>query len=390
MKRFIALAVALVVLLSACAPLKNAGEKDKETVNRNTSDYLTGLWITFSELDAFLSSGDFKTAFLSAVDNAQSVSVTDIFVHVRPFCDSIYKSQLFPIRQDYGNAGFDVLEYIVSVCHERNIRVHAWINPYRVSTTTQDINEISDTSPAKNWLTDETPDNDGNVCISNGIYLNPASSEVRKLIIDGVREVVTEYNVDGIHFDDYFYPTSSADFDGVSYSKYCADTENEMCLSDWRRANVNSLISGCYAAVKFINKDITFTISPAASVERDYNEYFADVKAWCESGCVDMIIPQLYFGFDYPDKNYRFDRLLKDWKAVVNKTDTKLVIGLAAYKIGTDNEQDRKEWADAGLLKRQVECCKEDGAVCGHVYFSYSSLFSENELNRNALLKLKQ
>ena len=296
-------------------------------------------------------------------------------MHTRAFCDSVYNSKYFPLRDSARGYDFDILEYMISKCHENQIKFHAWLNPYRVRTADSDVQSLSTESPARIWLEDSDTLNDNNVCISDGIYLNPASSEARRLVIDGIREIANNYDIDGIHFDDYFYPTQSEEFDAASYAEYCADNQNPISLDEWRRANVNALISGSYTAVKFINSDIIFSISPSASIEENYDRYYADIQLWVESGCVDYIIPQLYFGFDYPDRNYCFDNLLKIWQKITDDTETKLLIGLASYKIKTQNEPDKQEWANgAEVISRQVQICQKSSDISGHIFFSYSSL----------------
>lgn len=338
-------------------------------------DYITGVWISFSELDNMLL-GDFKAEFDTAVQNCKARGITDMFVHVRPFCDSYYRSQLFPLRKSVEIHNFDVLEYMINACHANGIKFHAWLNPYRVKTADNDISTLPDDSPAKRWLSDDNPDNDSNVSTVGGVYLNPASSEVRSLILNGIRELIDSYAVDGIHFDDYFYPTQEAAFDEQSYESYCSAAQKPLKLDDWRRANVNALISGTYTAIKFKDKDIVFSVSPSASIKENYDNHYADITAWLDSDCVDYIIPQLYFGFDYPVKEYRFDTLVAEWEKITNRTSVKLLIGLSAYKIGTQSEPDREEWANGrDVIKKQVELCKTRDSITGHIYFSYSFMY---------------
>ena len=154
--------------------------------------------------------------------NPSDLKITDLYIHVRAFGDALYKSKLFPQNEKSLKYNFAVLRWVLDISHQNGIKVHAWINPYRISTATENIDEINPNSPAYLWLKDENPQNDKNVCISGGIYLNPAESQVQQLIIDGVREVVKGYNVDGIHCDDYFYPTQSEEFDKASYDLYKA------------------------------------------------------------------------------------------------------------------------------------------------------------------------
>lgn len=378
MKRVVGIILALAVLLCSCG---NTAKPPPETQDPDL--YFVGVWISYNELEKMLSL-DYKTEFERAVSNCKSAGVTDIFLHTIPFCNPIYKSQYHPQNEKTKSLDFDVLEYSVTLCHRFGIRLHAWINPYRVSTATSNADELPTDSMAYIWTHDEIAENDKNICISNGLYLNPAESEVRALVINTVREIALNYEVDGIHFDDYFYPTTDENFDKQSYEEYKAQNQISLPLADFRRANVNGLISGVYTAVKFIDKDMIFSVSPAASLKRNYEEYYADVSAWCRAGCVDMIIPQLYFGYNYPIKEYRFEELLKVWKNAVKNTEVKLVIGLASYKIGTDAENDREDFADYKTIPREVATCREDAAISGHAFFSYGSFFSDAPLNKQS------
>ena len=386
MKRIAVLFVALCLLISGCGMNK----QNSTEITYNQGVYSSGLWVSYSEINnLFLSQNGFESELLKITENCVSIGIDDVYIHIRPFCDSLYKSEYFPLMNSATSFSGDAFKLIIDSFHSKNIRVHAWINPYRVSASTADINSLNPQSPAYKWLKDENTENDENVCFFNGIYLNPASLEVQKLIIDGAREILKNYDVDGIHFDDYFYPTTDASFDSVSYEKYKSTTQKPLSLDDWRRANVNSLLNNCYSAIKFINDDVVFSISPAASVEKNYNEFYADVKAWIEGGYIDCIIPQLYFGFEHSQREFRFTNILENWKELIGDNhNIKLLIGLANYKIGTKNESDGEEWLlDDAIIARQAEICRQDGIVSGCVLFSYSSVFSNEEHNVNQLNK---
>ncbi len=360
--------VLVALLLCGCVPI------EKSDPEPSADRYITGVWVSFYELDSMLK-GDFKAEFSAAVQSCKSRGVSDMFVCVRPHCDAVYPSKLFPLRDTAAGYDFDLIQYMIDLCHQNDIRFHAWVNPYRVRTADSDTAALPDGSPAKEWLTDQIEQNDNNVLCEGGVYLNPASSEVRQLIIDGVREIIDGYNVDGIHFDDYFYPTTSDTFDSTSYADYCSGTTTPLEAADWRRANVNALIGGVYTAVKFKDKNIIFSISPSASIKDNYNKQYADIAAWVDSGCVDLIIPQLYFGFDYPDPDFKFENLLNDWLQLTNGKQTRLAIGLATYKIGTQNQPDQQEWSNgADTITRQTQICKQNEDISGHIFFSYSSL----------------
>ena len=387
MKKVLSIII-LILLLAGCSTIPI-----KDTVSyANTAT--SGVWISYSEVNSMLASENgFESEFLNVISNLRKLNIQNLYIHVRAFCDSLYKSDYFPLVSYAETYQFDIFEYIIKMCHQNDIKVHAWINPYRVSTASSDIETLNTQSPAYKWLKDEDAENNRNVCISDGIYLNPAEMQVQKLIIDGIKEIIEKYDVDGIHFDDYFYPTTSPQFDEISYNKYCDDKENPISLEDWRRNNVNSLLSGCYSAIKYKNPDILFTVSPTASVKQNYNNLYADVKEWVKGGYIDYIIPQIYFGFNYPDDEFKFENLLTDWKEIVKCGKVGLLIGLANYKSIPELEEDKAEWENNhDIIARQVQICKEDNIVQGYVYFSYSSLFGEAEeyvKQRENILKLE-
>lgn len=379
------IAVLLILLLSLCSCGPNISNyKTENSVGKYSNTASSGVWISFREINSMLTSGDgFENELKKVVENCESLKIENVYIHVRSYCDSLYPSDFFPLISEAEVYDYDIFKKMLDAFHQSGIKVHAWINPYRVLTSSSDIEKLDSNSPAYIWLNDDNADNDINVCFYKGIYLNPAESEVRQLVIDGIREILSKYEVDGIHFDDYFYPTKDSDFDSKSYEKYKSVTANPLSVEDWRRANVNALISGCYSAVKYANKDVLFSISPAASLDKNYNEFYADIEEWIKNGYVDYLIPQLYFGFEYPQKEYCFESLLEEWRTVINKnTEVGLFVGLASYKIGADSEYDKEEWQNnTDIIARQARICYDDGLAQGYVIFSYSSLFSDSELN---------
>lgn len=370
MKKVLSLLI-LVLFLCSCSA----------TPNNNETQYCeSGIWISYYEINSMLKSEKgFKAEFENVIENCKKLQIQNLYIHTRAFGDSLYTSDYFPLMAGVKDYDYDVFAYIIEKCHKENMLVHAWINPYRVSTATVNIDEIDKNSPAYKWLHDENTDNDLGVCFSNGIYFNPASQEVRRLVLDGIRELVAKYSVDGIHFDDYFYPTTKTDFDTASYNQYKTSCEKPLSLAAWRRENVNLLISSCYEVIKYANKDIVFSISPAASIESNFNNLYADVTEWIEKGYVDEIIPQLYFGFEYPDEEFRFENLLSVWKkAASSNKNVKLKIGLANYKAKPSLEADKAEWENnSDIIARQIAICENDNEISGYVLFSYSSVFGE-------------
>ncbi len=381
MKKVLSLLFVMLFLSACTSPIKE-----------KTSLENSGLWITYYEINSMLESAKgFKEEWKNVIKNCKRLKIQNLFIHTRAFGDSLYLSDYFPLFKNAQKYDYDVFGHIIDECHKNEIKVHAWINPYRISTATSNIDEIDSDSPAYKWLKDETNENDCNVGFANGIYLNPASSEVRCLVLDGIREMIAKYEIDGVHFDDYFYPTINEDFDSFSYNQYISQTENPLSLGDWRRSNVNALISSCYTAIKFANKNILFSISPAADLERNYNSLYADIEEWVKNGYIDILIPQIYFGFEYPDTKFTFENLLKQWKNLASKGKCQLRIGLAFYKAIPELEADKKEWQEnSDIIARQVKICREDKAIDGYMYFSYSSLFSEAEQYTKQRQKLSE
>lgn len=361
MKRIFIIFLTTLFLFTGC----------KKDIKKEKPDPIKGVWFSYNEIDKMLLSGEFKSEFVLAADNCLKLGITDVFVHLIPFCDSYYPSEIYPLRQSAQNADFDIVEYIIEICHQRNIRVHGWINPYRVRTADEDLSKLPTDSPANTLPKDA-------ICFYNGIYLNPSSEESVKLIGLGIKEILDSYDIDGIHFDDYFYPTADPEFDKASYEEYLRNNQSALDLSEWRRVNVDMLVSSSKRLIKGERQEVIFSISPAASISNNYTNLSADIKGWVENGYVDWIMPQLYFGFNYPDEDFCFDNLLNEWKGVTDKSKIKLIIGLASYKVGTDTEYEAEEFRCGDLLKKQTEISFKNADGC--CYFSYSSLFGENSL----------
>lgn len=352
------------------------------------SDELRGMWVTFFELGGFFDSEEgFEKSFQTLLDRCEQNGVNALFVHVRSHCDAFYPSALFPwskyatgMKGTQGtDPGFDPLAFMIEAAHARGIAFHAWINPYRVLSDSTDLGDLCDQSPAKGWLTDDDPSNDTWVCrAEGGLYLNPAVEQVQALVVNGVREIVNTYDVDGIHFDDYFYPTTDESFDEKEYAAYrSAVWDDPLPLADWRRANINAMVSRVYGTVKACRASCRFGISPMAGIRNNYETVYADVAAWAGGGYLDYLMPQLYFGFEYPQEESRFDRLLADWKALTDSSGTALYIGLGAYRIGA-TDANNIEWSEHhDLLARQVRCLRE--AACrGFCLYSYSTYFADD------------
>ena len=355
------------------------GQLDNTTNPVGNEDAFIFTWMTYSEL---MVTSELKTkeAYEKHIDsyfvNMKEIGVTDCFVQVRPFADAMYKSEFFPVSKYAVNAeGFDVLEVIISVADRYNIGVHAWVNPYRIDTSSAVKDSI--------WLTDYK---DSVVSLESGVYFNPADMTAQSLILSGVEELLENYNIKGIHIDDYFYPEDMGEADGVQYKAY-KKAGGKKDISSWRRENVNSLVSAIYLKVKACGEDKIFSISPAGNTDKDYYELYADVYAWSQGGYCDMILPQIYFGFD--NSTLPFEECLDRWVSITDTDKVKLVPGLALYKCGKEDTfagRGKTEWqTDSDIISRQVEVLKDKGcqgfALYSSSYINFSQKFTVKELN---------
>ncbi len=372
MKKIICCILAFLLLMG-CNDLPKSRE---ERTTEAPEEFLRGVWLSYNEINSLIfGEKGFKAEFVACLSNMKSLKITDLYFHTVANCDSVVKSEIYPQTAETKALDFDILNYVIDNCHRENIRVHAWINPYRVTATSTVASLLPKSSPAKRL-------GKADVIIYNGIYLNPASENVRKTVLEGIAEIVNNYKIDGIHFDDYFYPTTDAEFDKETYESYKKATKNPLSLEEFRRTNVDMLIADCKTYFNSLDEKPIFSISPTASVDKNYNTLFADVVGWVENEYVDLIIPQLYFGFEHKQNEYRFESLLADWKELCKASKVKLVIGLAPYKIGKSNFSDGDEWQkNSDIIARQTEICIKDKQISGVVFFSLTALFSKASQN---------
>lgn len=339
-----------------------------------------GFWITYLEYMSIMknkSKSSFKKSVETYFDNIAALGFNTVYVQVRAFGDAYYNSSLFPSGEQFnGTIGtdnsFDALQVMIECAHTRGLSLHAWVNPMRLMTAAQ-IQGIDNSYQIKKWY----KSNNGTYIVeTNGrLYLNPAYSDVTDLIADGISEIVSNYDVDGIQIDDYFYPTTAASFDKAAYSA----SGTSLSLSNWRISNVNNMVKKLYSAVHSVNDTVMFGISPQGSLENNYDELYADVRTWCsESGYCDYILPQVYFGFENVALPY--DKIIKEWSGMVTNRNVKLVIGLAAYKIGAaDNyagQSGKNEWLNnSDIMARQISSAQELPNYGGVALYRYGSIF---------------
>ena len=332
-----------LVTMEKASVIPVCGEKtstDVETSHKLNYTVQKAIWISYIDLADMLTGKndeEFRENFSQACDNALSIGCNTLYVHVRPFGDAIYDSALYPAsRYITGRAGeqvdFDPLDIMIQTAHDKGLSFHAWINPLR--------------------------------CENEECF-----DEVRELIAEGAAELAENYDIDGLHFDDYFYPTTDEDFDAQCFS---AQTEFDD-LSQWRLNNISLMVGQIYSAVKAVDKDILVGVSPQGNMENNYEYMYADVKKWCsEEGYIDYICPQIYFGYENSVKSY--EETLQQW-ADICTSDVTLVAGLGAYK--TDSESEFSE--NIGIIGRQINDAVVSHNYAGAAVYGYGSLFGGSD-----------
>ncbi len=343
-------------------------------------DEVKGVWISYLEYTELLtgkSEYTFRENISEAFDNCVDLGLNTVYVHARSHGDAYYDSELFPwSRYASGSINsapaFDPLEIMVEEAHERDISIHAWINPLRLCSAS-DMKNYGDHIVAK-WNKDSKTAGKYVVEVNGTYYLNPAYDEVIDLICDGAEEILLNYDVDGLHIDDYFYPTTDSSFDSDAFA-----ASGEAYLSDFRFDNCDELVSALYDSVKSTNADALFSVSVQGSIENNYNQLYADVEKWCaEDGFLDYIVPQIYYGFDNSTQPY--SECLSRWEEICTAGGVPLVVGLTVSKIGYEDVwagEGEFEWIeDSAILARQLTEAMECRSYGGVSLYSYRSIYS--------------
>ena len=250
------------------------------------SGEMRGVWVSYLDWNGWAKDeAGYKKAMDQTLDLCVQKGLNAVFLQVRPDGDAMYPSQYFPWSKFASgkqgkNPGYDPLAYAVQAAHQRGLQLHAWINPYRITGYLNRYSDLCASNPAIAWAKDGDSSNDRWVLCQNGeYYYNPAIPQVRQLIIDGVKEIVTNYEVDGIHFDDYFYPNldDSKAETWFDYPEYQAGGTS-LSVAAWRRNNVNELVRGVYSAVKSIRPQAVFFRSRHCSVSARRDIYRTSEK----------------------------------------------------------------------------------------------------------------
>jgi uncharacterized lipoprotein YddW (UPF0748 family) len=345
---------------------------------------LKGAWVsTVFNLD-WPSKGSYgkstlqQQEYVQMLDELQGMGINTVFVQVRPAADALYPSNLIPwSRFLQGKQGlapdYDPLAFMIEETHRRGMEFHAWFNPFRANTDAKTdnlaTNHVAITHPE--WI----------VKSGNKMYINPGIPEARQHIIDAVMEVVQNYEIDGVHLDDYFYPSDGNFDDELTYLAY----NNDPLLNkgDWRRNNINLFVEQLGKSIHNAKKGIRYGISPfgvwrnkdmdstgsdtKASVSA-YDNNYADVRTWIRQNWIDYVVPQVYWSLSFPKA--RYDVLVDWWANEVRGTNVDLYIGHSPYKLGTPEIG----WGTSEEIINQLKYNTKYFEVKGDIFFSAKDL----------------
>ncbi len=372
----------VLCLLSSCAIFKSDIPKPRTEFR--------GVWVaTVANIDWPKNGNDApqkqKEDFLAILNFYEELNYNAVIVQIRTAGDALYPSQHAPwSRFLTGKEGEspkwqkDVLEWMIKETHSRGMEFHAWLNPYRatVGLNTEVLSTEHDFFTHPEWM----------VKYGKKYYYNPGLPQVRQKIVAVINEVVRNYDIDAIHFDDYFYPYTIKDEvfnDSITFYN-CGKANQD--IADWRRSNVDSLIKKSYQTIKAIKPWVQFGISPfgvwknnttdplgsdTKAGQTTYEDLYADPLLWMNEGWVDYMAPQVYWSMDLPVASYK---KIVDWWSTKNNY-TKLYVGNAAYKVRNNSD---KAWENKKELPDQIKLSRKKQTVSGNILFSAKSLMYNN------------
>lgn len=374
----------IMVLFTSCAVPENYGRTEESVTSYvqemeqlyidSDTEYIPlnyinqiGIWFPYMHFDEYMygkTEDEFRNAVREKFSEAQKESVNTVYLHIHPCGDAYYRSDIFP-SGTYLDGDYDPLAIMTEEAHSLGISVHAWLNPLRCQTVEQ-MKNMPEDFIVRQWA--ENPECHFVEIVNDRWYLNPAYDETVQLICDAVDEITDNYNIDGIHIDDYFYPTTDPKFDRIAFENSGSDS-----LEQWRTENCTRFVKAIYDTVKKHDENILFGISPQGNIDANYNTQYADVRLWgSESGYCDYIVPQIYFGFQ--NETCPFIPTLSEWETLVSDENVMLIIGLGAYKLGQEDKwagvAGEQEWIEnPDIIKQQIELVNSSSAVGYALYY---------------------
>ncbi|GGB28836.1 glycosyl hydrolase [Flexivirga endophytica] len=337
-----------------------------------------------------------QTELIAWLDLAVAQRHNVVVLQVRPTADALWPSPYEPwsawlTGQQGDDPGYDPLGFAVAEAHKRNLELHAWFNPFRVAMT-EDPSTLIPSHPARqhpDWV----------LPYGGKLYYNPGEPVVRRFVEDAIMDAVEHYDIDAVHFDDYFYPYPVAGkvfHDEEQYAKY----GNGKSLDDWRRSNIDDLIVQLGRRIKRAKPLCQFGISPFAvwrnkatdpigsdttAGAETFDDLYADTRGWVTKGWIDYICPQVYWSIGFAPADYA--KLVPWWSDVVKGTPVHLYIGQATYKVNTNGAVD-PHWLNPEELSSHLQFNTQYPQVQGNIFFSAVPV-RKDELGATTLLNEK-
>ena len=326
-----------------------------------------------------------KADFLAILDFYEELNYNAIIVQVRAAGDAFYKSEFAPwsrfLTGEEGKPATweeDNLEWMIQETHKRGMEFHAWLNPYRATfdMNTDILSNTHDYCTNPEWM----------IPYGKKYYYNPGLPEVRERFLNVIEEIVSEYDIDAIHFDDYFYPYKIKDLkfqDTLAYKTYAQPNQS---LDDWRRSNIDSLVKNVHRTIKSKKPWVQFGISPFGVWKNDstdprgsdtkagqttYDDLYADPLLWMKEGWIDYLAPQVYWSMDLAVASHR--KIVAWWAQ--NNNETNLYVGNGAYKVRNNSDT---AWENKKELPNQLKLARNTPEISGNILFSAKSLMNDN------------
>ncbi len=379
-----------ILIISCCLLAVSATAQNKPEFR--------GVWIATVDNIDWPAKGNYnsdsqKTEFIRLLDMHRGNGMNAVVVQVRPAADAFFPSPYEPWSEWLtGKQGappqpyYDPLEFMINESHKRGIEFHAWMNPYRAEFS------IGKSSISPTHITRLHPD--WFLAYGEKRYFDPGNKEVQQYVTNIVKDLVSRYNVDAIHFDDYFYPYRILGKDFPDNEKYL-QYGNGMNKDNWRRSNVDSIILMLSKAIKKENRYCQFGISPfgvwrnadkdslngsnTRAGQTNYDDLYADILLWLKKGWIDYVAPQLYWEFGHKAAPYE---VLVDWWGK-HTYGRNCYIGLGYYRANSN-----AAWKDPNQIPRQIQALRNTPNINGMVFFS-SKTFDKNPNGWNDSLRSK-
>ena len=354
---------------------------------------LRGVWVTTAfNIDwpssSTLSTEEQKTEFIDLIEAHQKNGINAIFLQVRPAAEVFYESRYEPwshwltgLQGKAPNPYYDPLKFMIEECHKRNIEFHAWINPFRAVSNIDRVKVVQDhiVNRKPEWFVTYGQD-------VRKKYFNPGIPEARAYIVKMIMDIVHRYDIDGIHFDDYFYPVKEGGIDFPDNQAYYDYNPNYLEKSDWRRENINDFIKTLHDSINNIKPQIKFGVGPSGVWRNknhdpegsntrglsSYDEQYADTRKWLREGWIDYVAPQIYWTIGYKAADYRE---LVDWWSR-NVYGKHLYIGQASHRIN-----ETSDWRNPSAIPDQIRLNRMYPEVKGSIFYSSSALLK----NKNGI-----